>query len=205
MKDKLLLEIKEYLISKYQCHTVILYGSYATENYNDESDVDLVCFYDGVENKNDNSYILNKQLDTWIYNTEEVNHSEQFLHIRNGILLIDERGLGRKLLGEIELLYMKGPEPIRTDEIEFLKNWLDKMLNRSLRGDSEGNYRLHWLLKDSLEIYFKLQNRWYFGPKKSIQWLQEHDQIAYTLFSNALHRNASNKDIEILIDYIVKN
>ncbi|MEF3353887.1 nucleotidyltransferase domain-containing protein [Paenibacillus sp. GYB006] len=205
MKDKLFLEIKEYLISKYQCHTVILYGSYATENYNDESDVDLVCFYDGVENKNDNSYILNKQLDTWIYNTEEVNHSEQFLHIRNGILLIDERGLGRKLLGEIEQLYMKGPDPIRTDEIEFLKNWLDKMVKRSLRGDSEGDYRLHWLLKDSLEIYFKLQNIWYFGPKKSIQWLQEHDQRAYTLFSNALHRNASNKDIEILIDYIIKN
>lgn len=204
MKDKLFLEIKEYLISKYQCHTIILYGSYVTENYNDESDVDLICFYDGVENKNDNSF-LNKQLDAWIYNTEEVNHLEQFMHIRNGILLTDERGLGRKLLREIEQLYMKGPEPISSGEIEFLKNWLGKMVNRSLRGDSEGNYRLHWLLKDSLEIYFKLQNRWYLGPKKSIQWLQEYDQRAYTLFSNALHRNASNRDIEILIEYIVKN
>lgn len=114
-----------------------------------------------------------------------MNDPEQFLHIRNGMLLKDERGLGRKLLEEIEQLYIKGPEPIKNEEIEFLKNWLAKMVKRALRGDSEGNYRLHWLLKDSLEIYFKIRNRWYLGPEKSIQWLQEHDQRAYTLFSNA--------------------
>lgn len=42
MNKKLFLGIKEYLNSKYQCHTVILYGSYAAEDYNDEKKVMLI-------------------------------------------------------------------------------------------------------------------------------------------------------------------
>jgi hypothetical protein len=78
------------------------------------------------------------------------------------------------------------------------------MLRRSQKGDPEGNYRFHWMLKDSLEIYFNVKGLWYSGPKKSLEWLKQNDIVAYDLFESALDRNAQKADIEKLIDYITK-
>lgn len=44
--------------------------------------------------------------------------------------------------------------------------WCEKMLLRTMRGDVEGYYRWHWLLCDSLEIYFDIKGIHYYGPKK---------------------------------------
>ena len=79
------------------------------------------------------------------------------------------------------------------------------MQNRSLKRDIEGDFRYHWMLNDSLEIYFKIINHWYLGPKKSLQWLKVNDPKAYKLFSKALNRSAENKDVENLIKHITEN
>ena len=147
----------------------------------------------------------NVQLDAWIYSTNEMNDSAKFLHIKNGTLLLDQRGAGELLLKKIDEIYNKGPEQSDVLEIAFLKKWLIKMQKRSLKGDIEGDFRYHWLLNDSLEIYFKIINQWYLGPKKSLQWLKIHDPKGYKLFSKALNRNAENKDIERLIKHITES
>ncbi len=43
------------------------------------------------------------------------------------------------------------------------------MLRRTERGDTEGYYRLHWVLTDSLSIYYDLRGEYYFGPKKALR------------------------------------
>ena len=43
------------------------------------------------------------------------------------------------------------------------------MLRRTERGDTEGYYRLHWVLTDSLSIYCDLRGEYYFGPKKALR------------------------------------
>lgn len=202
MNDILILDVTKYLKREYGCHSIILYGSYTTENFTEESDLDIICFTDEPRIQNDNQFIHDVQLDAWIYSTQDMKEAAKYLHIRDGILLFDERNLGEVLLEEVDKIYRNGPQHIDESEIKFLKDWLRKMLNRSVKGDVEGNFRYHWLLNDSLEIYFKIIHQWYLGPKKSLQWLQANDPRAFQLFSGALSRTASTADIEDLIRHI---
>lgn len=200
--ENFIIDVTQYLKHKYKCHSIILYGSYVTGDFTEESDLDVICFADHVSRQNDNTVLNHVQLDAWIYDTEEMNDPANFLHVSNGSLLLDQRGSGNLLLNKIDEMYKKGPGPSKLNEIAFLKNWLIKMHKRSLKGDTEGDFRYHWLLYDSLEIYFKVMNQWYLGPKKSLEWLKINDPYVYTLFSMALKRNAENSDIVKLIKHI---
>ena len=60
------------------------------------------------------------------------------------------------------------------------------MLVRTARGDAEGYFRWHWLLCDSLEIYFDIKQLYYFGPKKSLRSMAKSDPESYRIYSRAL-------------------
>jgi predicted nucleotidyltransferase len=204
MSDKAFLEkVKIYLLQKYDCHTIILYGSYSRGDFTEESDVDIVCFSDAViEDKNDTAFFEGKPLDVWVYQTEKMKNHEQFLRLHKGEIWLNEKGAAQEFLSKIKDTYDAGPQKLSDEEKDFLKSWLRKMFVRSRKDDIEGNYRFHWMLKDSLEIYFDLKGLWYLGPKLSFTWLRENDGRAYELFRNALSTNALQADIEQLIDYI---
>ena len=77
------------------------------------------------------------------------------------------------------------------------------MLARSARGDAEGMFRWHWVLIDSLEIYFDLHRLHYYGPKKALRFMRENDQKAFKTYSRALgefSREALCAWIELLTD-----
>lgn len=205
MEDNLIHSIKEYLIKKYDCHSIILYGSFANGDYTEESDIDLVCFCDNPTKKNDTSIINGRRLDAWIYKTEIMNSCTEFLHVIGGKIVLDERNLCTNFLNDIDKLFKNGPEKLSPEKKEFLKSWLQKMLKRAKKGDIEGNFRYHWMLNDSLEIYFNIKDRWYLGPKKSLQWLLENDKEAYYIFNNALKINADITEIERLIQLIAES
>lgn len=195
--------LKEYLIKKYNCHTIILYGSYSRNDYTEESDVDIVCFSDtATEDKNDVDMYEGKQLDVWIYPTEKTNHPEQFLRILKGEIWLNEKDRAEAFLSTIQRLFDEGPTKLSNEQKDFLKAWLRKMHIRSKKDDIEGNFRFHWMLKDSLEIYFELKGLWYLGPKLSFRWLQANDTSAYELFNNAFAAEAKPHSIEQLLDYI---
>lgn len=200
--DSFLQQLITYLTEKHHCHTIILYGSYSSGDYTSESDVDIVGFADSFREKNDTSIFLGKQLDAWIYPTKMHRQAEQFLQLHLGEVLLDERNIATRLLKDIDRLVHRGPGQISDNEKKFLIAWLWKMENRARKNDIEGNYRRNWLLVDSLEIYFELKGVWYFGPKKSLSWLKEHDKTAYTLFQQALKRDVAIKDIVDLIGYL---
>lgn len=131
-------KIRKYLVSKYQCHSVIVYGSYANGDYSEDSDIDLLCFTDVPTHSNDINILQEKQLDAWIYPTEKIRDITDFLRIQNGYSILDERGLCANFLNQIQELYQQGPEPLQDTQKEFLREWLNKMLKRSKRGDIEG-------------------------------------------------------------------
>lgn len=203
METELINSVKEYLIRKYECHSIILYGSFVNGDYSEESDIDLVCFCDKPEIENDTTVFNNRQLDVWIYSTELMNDFAQFLHVRGGKILLDERNMCANFLNEINNNFIKGPKQLTLEEKDFIKSWVRKMLKRSKKGDIEGNFRYHWLLTDTLEIYFNIKGIWYLGPKKSLQWLYENDREAYYIFNNALRINTDITDIERLIEHII--
>jgi len=202
LSKDMITSIVEYLVNKYDCHSIILYGSLATGDFTNESDIDVVCFSDNIEKCNDTSSIRNHQLDAWIYETQMMSNAEQLLHIIDGHILLDNRNLCVELLRKISKIYLSGPPPLTENEIRFNKEWLRKMLNRAKRDDVEGDYRYHWLLKDSLEIYFSIKCKWYLGPKKSLKWLCENEKEAYNLFQDALKPSGDITKIDKLIQYI---
>ncbi|CAM4481465.1 nucleotidyltransferase domain-containing protein [Paenibacillus tarimensis] len=194
--------LEAYFGEQYHCHTVILYGSYATGDETPESDIDVVAFTDEVLVSHDNKMLEGKPLDAWFYPTSAMANTADFLRIKDGEALIDQRGLGRGLLAAVQERFAAGPERVDREELIFLCDWLLKMVKRSLKGDAEGNYRYHWLLTDSLEIYGKASNQWYMGPKQTLKWLERHDKAAYDLFCNALRRDAADSDIYRLIKHV---
>ncbi|MGA4719778.1 nucleotidyltransferase domain-containing protein [Fictibacillus nanhaiensis] len=196
-------EIEAYLLEKYDCHTIILYGSYNRGDFTEESDVDLICFSESVaEDTNDVEFIAGKQLDAWIYPTEKMKQSEPFLRVLKGEIWVNKKGLAEEFLANIQSTYEQGPKQLTDDEKVFLKSWLKKMQVRSAKNDLEGNYRFHWMLKDSLEIYFELKGEWFLGPKVSFGWLKDNDPKAYDLFNRALSTDSMGKSSEELIDYL---
>lgn len=104
--------IRNYMIDKYNCHSIIIYGSYANGDFTDESDVDVVCFCDEIEEHNDTSFMGHRQLDAWIYRTEKMKDVEEFLHVRDGQVLFDRNGLCNDFLEKINEVYNKGPKPL---------------------------------------------------------------------------------------------
>lgn len=200
-KELLLIKVQAHL-EKYNCHTYILYGSYSSGDYTEESDIDIVSFADDAEETNHVEYVEGKQLDLWIYNTSKMAEPEQFLRINNGTILLDEKGMARKFLLEIQKIVDKGPEKLSSSQKDFLKSWLRKMYRRAQKNDLEGNYRLHWMLKDSLEIYFEFKGEWYPGPKKAFAWLLEHDEAAYHLFEEVYKKDAGPEAIEHLLEFL---
>jgi predicted nucleotidyltransferase len=195
-------KVKTHLKQKYNCHTIILYGSYSTGDYTEESDLDVICFSDRIDDKNDVELFEGKQLDVWVYNTEKMNNPKQFLRVNRGKILLNDKGFAEKFLSEIENVFNNGPKKLSEEEKKFLKGWLRKMYLRSNKNDIEGNYRYYWMLKDSLEIYFELKGLWYLGPKKAFNWLKENDNLAYNLFKNALAKDVNKKEVEQLLEYL---
>ncbi|WP_281816867.1 nucleotidyltransferase domain-containing protein [Vallitalea longa] len=202
--DKLLIELKNYLVEKYNCHIIILYGSYARGDYTPESDIDIICFADDTHNCNDTEVFNGKQLDVWIYDTKCLNHPEDYLHILNNKILFDSKDMAKDFIGKIDKIYKNGPEKLDENKKQFHRDWLKKMYNRSKKGDIEGIYRHHWMMKDSLEIYFELKGKWFLGVKNSLKWMQENDKTGYDLFKEAIVSEPGSEKCRKIIEYITE-
>ncbi|MEY9095852.1 nucleotidyltransferase domain-containing protein [Paenibacillus sp. RC84] len=120
-----------YLAGKYEGHSVILYGSYANGDYTDESDLDLMIFSDRNFKRNDTSRIDGLLLDAWIHPTSSMDDPVRFLHIHEGVIVTDSRGLAAPFLEKIQSIFTEGPEKLGPEEADFQKAWLQKMLKRT--------------------------------------------------------------------------
>lgn len=195
-------DLKNYLVETYNCHSIILYGSYSNSTQTHESDLDIICFSDDFHFKTDNSIFQNTQLDCFIYATNKMNDIENLTHLYGGKILLDDRHLCSSLLNAVEKSLIS-KNTFTSSEIQHQRAWLEKMLKRCKRGDIEGNFRYHWLLVDSLEVYFMIKGYIYLGPKKSLGYLKEKDSIAFKYFDEALNPNSNYIHLETLITYIL--
>lgn len=193
-------KIIEYLINKYEPHTIILYGSYADGTNNDYSDFDALIITDKNGVLHDGNEVEGVKLDIFIYNTsdivKDINY-EKYVQLYDGEIIIDKYGIGNnlkvKVIEHLRNTYIKSNE-----EKEHHIQWCEKMLLRTKRDDIEGYYRWHWLLVDSLEIYFILCDEYYFGPKKSLLKLKKKNLEAFNYYNNAL----TKFDLESLRQWI---
>ncbi len=176
-----------YLTETYQPDAIIIYGSYADGSVNENSDFDALVIAKSVR-KHDTSVIGNTVLDVFVY-PEEVFQSdydpEEFVQVFDGIVILDKTGAAARLKRTI-LAYLENAPRKTDDEIRQELDWCEKMLHRTMRGDSEGYYRWHWVLCDSLEIYCDVKGLAYHGPKKALRTIAQTDETAYQIYSRAL-------------------
>ena len=196
-------EIIEYITQKYNPVSIILYGSYSNGTNNLNSDFDaLVISYDHKE-FHDTSFVNGVQLDVFVYpasHFEENYDCNDFIQIFDGKIIADSDGRGKALQANV-LSYLQNRSQKSKAEIDASIDWCIKMLARVKRGDAEGMFRWHWVLIDSLEIYCDVMHHPYFGPKKSLKWMEENYSAAFAYYQTAL-ADFSIDSLEKWITYI---
>ena len=180
-------KIIDYLKKTYQPESIIVYGSFADGSANLNSDFDALIIA-GKEKLHDSSFVDGVVLDVFIYPPDQFLSEydpAEFAQVWDGKIILDKNGMGgwlkKNVLDYIEHIPLKTAKDV-SQEIK----WCEKMLLRTMRGDVEGYYRWHWLLCDSLEIYFDIKGIHYYGPKKALHFMEESDSEAFHIYSKAL-------------------
>ena len=180
-------EIVKYLKESYNPIAIIKYGSFADGSANENSDFDALVITTDVE-KHDSSVVADTVLDVWVYPENKFSSGydpDEFLQVFDGIIIQDQRGLAKKLIDRVNDYIDQTPAKSDEDIIQEVA-WCEKMLARTVREDAEGYYRWHWLLMDSLEIYFDIKHLYYHGPKKALKYMQNNDSETFDIYLRAL-------------------
>lgn len=181
-------QILSYLREKYAPLSVIVYGSFADGTNGENSDFDAIVISASHERYHDTSCVGNTPLDVFVYPRiffdGEIDPDE-FLPIFDGNVLFDTDGVGEALKAQV-CAYVHA-KPRKTEaELQAQLDWCEKMLARASGTDAEGMFRRHWLIVDSLEIYCDCVGVAYFGPKKTLRWLERERPRSFALYCDAL-------------------
>lgn len=196
-------ETLHYLQEKYHPLSVILYGSYANGTNTENSDFDALVISAGHESFHDTSLVGNVQLDVFVYPAayfEKPVDYEDFVQIFDGRILADTNGIGKTLQASVQTYLRNRPVKTRA-EIQANIDWCIKMGKRAKRCDCEGMFRWHWVLIDSLEIFCDVMRHPYWGPKKSLKWMEETHPEAFQRYQKALSHFRMDC-LEDWIDYL---
>jgi predicted nucleotidyltransferase len=185
--DARLPEIQRILVEEHDCHTVILYGSYARGDAGPNSDYDLAGIRASGDAIRDARFWNGAYLDLFIYpESKTAAPDEAMIHMREGRVLIEKDSIGTNFLKRLQEILRSGPKPLPRDEIQARKLWARKMLERAKDKDIEAKYRKIWLLTALVEDYFRIRGLWYLGAKESFKWLRGNDPETYSCFEVAL-------------------
>lgn len=183
-------EIIEYIMQNYAPLAIIVYGSYADGSNNQNSDFDALVISENHLEFHDVSFINSTQLDVFIYPAsyfEGQFDCNNFIQLYHSKILFDPEGLGAMLKKRV-LSYIDDRPRKSDEEIKNQITWCRKMLLRTKRGDTEGMFRWHWVLIDSLEFFCDKVDHIYWGPKKTLLWMEVAYPEGFIYYKNALFK-----------------
>lgn len=181
-------KIIEYINNRYKPLSVIVYGSFADGSNNEHSDFDALVIAKDGEKIHDVSFVGEVQLDVFVYPLSYLKEDFDYYEVIqafDGKIIIDSGNVGKSLKERVNEYLDSLPKKTKEENKEQVE-WCKKMLLRAKRGDSEGMFRWHWLLTESLQIYFDILGKMYFGPKKSLRYMKENQPDAFNIYNNAL-------------------
>lgn len=190
----------EYINQRYSPLAIIVYGSYANGTNNLNSDFDALVISRYHKQFHDTSFVNETQLDVFVYPSsyfEGEYDCNDFIQIFDGKIVLDTDGKGKALQDRV-LEYIQNRPSKTSEEIRASIDWCSKMFERVKRCDTEGMFRWHWVLTDSLEIFCDTVHHPYFGPKKSLKWMEETYPKAFVYYKKAL----GDFSVESLSDWI---
>lgn len=180
--------IIEYLKQKYAPLSIIVYGSYASGTNDASSDFDALVISASHAQCRDTSIVDGVPLDVFIYPAAYFlsgYNPDDFIQVFDGKIIMDSMELAQSLQSRVLKRLESRPGKPKAG-IQADVDWCAKMLKRASRGDTEGMYRWHWLLTDSLEIYCDIMQHPYLGPKKALHWLENTHPEAFSCYALAL-------------------
>lgn len=186
------------LQERFCCDTAILYGSRARDDWDSASDIDVIAFGDARESGHIAHRWEELFLDLFLY-PPGTKPEQDWLRIHDGRVLFQRATEGNEVLKATKDIFLSGPDQMSLSDLKTRRLWLEKMLARAEKGDAEGDYRRHWLLKDVLEMYFTLRGRWFLGPKKSLALLRDQNPAHSDVFQKAFAPSASMADVRAAV------
>ena len=193
----------KYIQEKYNPLSIILYGSYADGSNNLNSDFDALVIVADHEQFHDTSIVDGVPLDVFVYPLAYFNEEyecEDFVQIHDGHIIKDNNGIGKRLQAEVQA-YLQERSVKSREEIQASVDWCVKMFERAKRGDCEGMFRWHWVLVDSLEIFCDIMQHPYFGPKKTLKWMEKTHPKSFDCYKRAL-QNVQMDSLEEWVEHI---
>jgi len=196
-------ELMEYIKARYDPLSIIVYGSYADGSNNENSDFDALVISRQHEKFHDVSFVNGIQLDVFVYPVsyfEGYFDCADFIQLYDSRILLDTEGLGASLKERVLRHIEDRPQKSEAD-IRNQIAWCRKMLLRTKRGDAEGMFRWHWVLIDSLEFFCDVVGQPYWGPKKTLRWMETTYPEGFAHYKNALSRFDA-ESLETWISYL---
>jgi hypothetical protein len=181
-------KILNYLITTYQPLAILVYGSYGDGTENLHSDFDALVVTRDHPHLHDMETVAGVPLDVFVYPLSHFGPDftgqalPQLYHSR---VVLDTEGVGEALRQRV--MEDLNREPWKSEEeLEQERQWCRKMAKRAQGLDAEGLFRWHWLLVDSLEIYCDVLHQRYWGPKKTLRWMEVQRPEDYAVYLQAL-------------------
>lgn len=194
--------LRRHLMEQFGCHTAILYGSRARDDWDAASDIDVIAFRDTGEAGQVAHRWQECFLDLFVYSTA-TKPAPDWLRLHGGRVLFQRGSDGDDVLSAVELMMAAGPERLHANDVQTRRLWAEKMVARTVKGGPEGDYRRHWLLMALLEDYFALRGQWYLGPKRSLALLQREKPQDFAVLCKALEPSASIADIRAAVAMVI--
>lgn len=194
-------KVLAHLRAKFRPHAVVLYGSRARGAGTSASDWDLFLLRKGPRER----YVHDFDgfaLDVFVENDAmtRLPVTPDLLRLRGGKVLLDEKGLARRLLKRVDALARRGPPKPLKGEAQALRVWAWKMIERVKNGGAYGNYRRAALLTELLSLSYELRGQFFPGPKRALAelsaWMSER-------WAAALAPGATVHQLEQLVAAVV--
>ena len=179
--------IIRYLKAAYQPDAIMIYGSFADGSANEQSDFDALVMANR-DKTHDASVIDGVILDVFIYPTDTFRSEydpKEFVQVCDGKIILDKDGVAERLQKQVLASIERTPQKIPAEIAQEIA-WCEKMVLRTERDDAEGYFRRHWVLTDSLEIYCDVIGSYYYGPKKSLRYMEQNDKETFRIYAKAL-------------------
>jgi len=198
--------IIEFLKSNYECHSALLYGSRARGAAGPVSDYDVV----GITQHGSKTRIAKKvngvYWDLVVYSQRDLKKlGRQHLGWRNAQVLFEKGEYGKRLVRRIQKEVAKPFRPDPQYEIDVTRAWAEKQLDRIAIGDVHGLFRRNELQNASIEHYFQVRRKRYWGPKAGLQWLEKNDPVTFKLFACVFKNPADMKALQSLVKRVYRS
>lgn len=197
-----MIKVIEMLKEKYDIHCAILYGSRTTNTYFPDSDYDILSIRAGGERVREVFNFDNQAIDLIVDTENLINSPENYTYLWSHQILLDENGFGAKLIEEHKNYLNQPALKLPPNRIIQRKKQLKDELKYIILGGELGQYRQHDLLAKILPLYFNLIGEWYLGDKYALNWLKINRPDFYNFFTQAIHPQATIREIELLIENV---